>query len=216
MKNSDIQIPEWAIQVASAILYTVKLKDAYTFGHCCRVGRQSRRLAKAMGLDEQQQSVLEFSGLFHDIGKVGVSENILLKPSRLNGQEMEIIKKHPQMSADVIKQFSQEPFFQLLLPGIESHHEKIDGSGYPCSLEGNEIPLSARIIAVVDAVDAMTHTRTYRKALSFDRARQELVEFSNIQFDKHIVQVYLQAQKFWKSQEVDSTEKVIREIWRAA
>ena len=208
--------PEWAVGVASALLHAVKLKDVYTFYHCCRVGRQARLLAKVMGLDEYQQTILEFSGLFHDIGKVGISENILSKHGALNETEMDLIKKHPQMSAEIIKKLTKEKFFRLLLPGIQCHHEKIDGSGYPFNMKGEDIPLPARIITVVDAMDAMTHTRTYRKALSIAKAKKELIDFSGSQFDKHIVRIYLEAAKYLESMAVEEQEVVIGEVLRVA
>ena len=188
-------VPEWAAGVASGLLHAVKLKDIYTFYHCCRVGRKARLLARSMGLDEFQQTVLEFSGLFHDIGKVGISEKILSKAGRLDSTEMDLIKEHPLMSAEIVEKLSMDPFFKLLLPGIKCHHERIDGSGYPFCLEGEKIPLPARIISVVDAVDAMTHTRVYRRALPMSKAKQELIDFSGSQFDKHIARIYLDAEK---------------------
>ena len=210
-------IPEWAVDVASALLHAVKLKDTYTFYHCCRVGRKARLLARSMGLDEYQQTILEFSGLFHDIGKVGIADNVLLKPGRLDDEEMNLIKEHPRMSAEIIEKFVDERFFQLLLPGIRCHHEKFDGSGYPFNIEGERIPLAARIIAVVDAMDAMTHTRTYRQALSISEAKRELLNYSGSQFDKNIVRIYLDAERYWEFTEPEEKEEaVIGQVLRVA
>lgn len=209
-------VPEWAVGVASALLHAVKLKDLHTFYHCCRVGRRTRLLARSMGLDEYQQTVLEFSGLFHDIGKVGISENILLKPGRLDDTEMDLIKKHPQMSAEIIEKFADEKFFRFLLPGIKCHHERFDGSGYPFNIQGENIPLSARIIAIIDSMDAMTHTRPYREALSMSMAKKELVDFSGSQFDKHIVRIYLDSEKYWEPMESEAQEVAVGEVLRVA
>ena len=210
-------IPSWANDVADSILQTVKKKDPFTFYHCCRVGRASRRLAKAMGLSSHEQNILEFSGLLHDVGKVGIADEILLKPGRLTEEEMKTMKNHAELSCEIIKPLLHIPFFRFLLPGIRYHHEQFDGSGYPNQLAGERIPLAARVIAVVDTVDAMTHTRPYRKAMSMERALQELRDFSGRQFDGQIVNVYLTAQQYWKDiTEVESGEKVISTIVSSA
>lgn len=209
-------VSKWVIQTTRAILYMVKLKDIHTFHHCCRVGEQARQLAKSMGLDKHQQNITEFSGLLHDIGKIGIAESILMKPGSLSDEEMNTIKQHPEMSVEIIQQVSSHSFFRLLLPGVKFHHEKFDGSGYPCQLAGEKIPLSSRIIAIVDAVDAMTHTRAYRNALSMDKAKKELVNFSGSQFDKHIVRIYLEAHKYWKAQEPTDAEESSQDLLQAA
>ena len=203
------EIPSWAKDVALALLQTVKMKDPFTFYHCCRVGRAARRLGKALSLNEFEQSVLEFAGLFHDIGKVGVEDRILLKPGRLDVDEVEKIKSHPLLSAEIIEPLAaQEVFFKFLLPGIKCHHERVDGAGYPYGLEGENVPLLARVIAVVDTVDAMTNSRPYRNALTMDIARKELVDFSGTQFDKAIVKTYLEAEKH----ELDISESSDEEL----
>ncbi len=207
--SSEYDIPEWSVMAIHAILQTLKLKDPFTFYHCCRVGRASRRLAKSMGLSEHEQSILEFAGLLHDVGKVGISDNILLKPGRLTDEEMKIMKSHADLSCEIIEPFLKIPFFRFLLPGIRYHHEQFDGSGYPNQLAGERIPIAARIIAIVDTVDAMTNTRPYRQALSIERAQQELRDFSHRQFDAYIVKTYLDAQKYWKPIEAGEKEEVI-------
>lgn len=185
-------IPEWATQVANSILLAVKEKDPHTFLHCCRVGRASRQLAKAMGLNEFEQAVLEYSGLFHDVGKVGIPDNILLKPGRLEATEIEIMKDHPLKSAAIIDPLTNNAFFRFMLPGIRYHHEKIDGTGYPFGLVADRIPLSARVVAVVDTYDAMTNVRPYRKPLAKDKVIHELKDFSGRQFDAQIVKTFLE------------------------
>ncbi len=185
-------IPDWSVQVAEELLAQVKEKDAFTFFHCCRVGRRSRKLAKAIGLNEFEQSVIEFAGLFHDIGKAKIPLEILTKPGRLNASEIEVMKSHPELSADMIKHLSHVPFFRFMLPGVRYHHEKIEGSGYPNGLAGDAIPLFARIIAVVDSFDAMTHARPYRNALPEEKAIKELKDFSGRQFDAKLVNYFLE------------------------
>ncbi len=188
------EVPKWAESVAHSILLGVKAKDPFTYYHCCRVGLEARRLGKFIGLDAFQQSILEYSGLFHDIGKVSVADNILLKPARLTEDEYKIMKSHSEMSVQMIKPLADHNrFFKLLIPGIRYHHERIDGKGYPHQLSGETIPITARILSIVDTVDAMTNTRPYRKGLSMDIAKAELEKFSGLQFDKGLVRSYIKS-----------------------
>ncbi|MGE0762078.1 MAG: HD-GYP domain-containing protein [Bdellovibrionales bacterium] len=212
-------IPEWATQIANSILLTVKEKDPHTFYHCCRVGRGARQLAKAAGLNEFEQAVLEYSGLFHDVGKVGIPDNILLKPGRLDREEIEVMKAHPIKSAAIIDPLTHNPFFRFMLPGVRYHHEKIDGTGYPFGLVGDRIPLSARLVAVVDTYDAMTNVRPYRKPLPKDKVIQELKDFSGRQFDAQLVKVFLELLPHIERQDPDKTsqeEMVVASILKAA
>ncbi len=211
-------IPSWATEVANSILQTVKEKDPFTFYHCLRVGRMSRKLAKALGLNEFEQGVLEFSGLFHDVGKVGIPDEILLKPSRLNRDEVEVMKAHPVKSAQIVEPLGHNPFFRFTLPGIRYHHEKIDGTGYPFGLVGERIPLPARLVAVVDTFDAMSNARPYRKPIPVEKVIQELKDFSGTQFDTHMVKVFLEALPHWQKEkeEEDKEEVAISHILRAA
>lgn len=208
-------IPSWANDVTNSILQTVKKKDPFTFYHCCRVGKGSRKLAKAMGLNEFEQAVLEFSGLFHDIGKVGIPDDILLKPTRLTSDEIDIMKAHPIKSAEIIAPLSHIPFFRFLLPGVRYHHEKIDGSGYPFNLSGERIPLPARVIAVVDTYDAMTNKRPYREAMPVDRVLRELLDYSGTQFDANIVKIFLEAMPYFQEED-ESDDVVISHVLKAA
>lgn len=185
-------IPDWSVQVAEEMLQLVKDKDPFTFYHCCRVGRRSRKLAKGLGLNEFEQNVIEYAGLFHDIGKAKIPTEILTKPGRLDSQEIEIIKSHPELSADMIKHLNHIPFFRFMLPGVRYHHEKIEGTGYPNALRGDSIPLFARVIAVVDSFDAMTHARPYRNSLPEEKAIKELKDFSGRQFDAKLVNYFLE------------------------
>lgn len=208
-------IPSWANDVANSILQTVKKKDPFTFYHCCRVGMASRKLAKAMGLNEFEQAVLEYSGLFHDIGKVGVPDNILLKAGRLTNDEIEIMKAHPIKSAEIIEPLSHIPFFRFLLPGIRYHHERMDGAGYPFNLVGERIPLPARVIAVVDSYDAMSNKRPYREALSREKVIKELVDYSGSQFDANIVKIFIEALPYFQ-EETEEENLVISHVLKAA
>jgi HD-GYP domain-containing protein (c-di-GMP phosphodiesterase class II) len=203
-------IPDFSLEVAQEILQKVKDKDPFTFFHCCRVGRNSRKLAKALGLNEFEQAILEFSGLFHDIGKLKIPNEILCKPGRLDKQEIEVMKAHPQMSAEMIQHLDHVPFFRFLLPGIKYHHEKIDGGGYPNAMMGDAIPLFARLIAVVDSFDAMTNVRPYRNALPEEKAISEIKQFSGTQFDTHNAKAFLEFLPEIKKEEgKDEKEEIV-------
>jgi putative nucleotidyltransferase with HDIG domain len=186
-------IPNWAPACANALLCILKEKDLHTYYHCLRVGRMAKKLAKAMSLSEYEQAILEMTGLLHDVGKVAVPIEVLAKPGRLNDQEMSLMKSHSEKSVEIIQPFAHDAFFQQVIPGVRHHHERYDGAGYPAKLKGEEIPLSARIVAVVDTFDAMSHARPYRTALPMDFIIQELTDCSGEQFDPAIVQVFLEA-----------------------
>lgn len=211
-------IPDWSADVAAQLLNLVKDKDPFTFYHCCRVGRGSRRLAKAIGLNEFEQAVLEYSGLFHDIGKVRVPTEVLVKPGRLDRQEIEIMKAHPTYSAEMIQHLVHVPFFRFLMPGVRYHHERFDGQGYPNEMTGEDIPLFARLISVVDSFDAMTNARPYRNALPTERAVQEIKEFSGRQFDPQLVKPFLEIlpQVTESDAEIEKEELIITRILKKA
>lgn len=211
-------IPDWALDEAKRLLAEVKKVDIHTFEHCCRVGRGSRRLAKAMGLNEFEQAVLEFSGLFHDIGKAKIPKEILTKPSRLDRDEIEVIKTHPIKSVEMIEHHQNEAFFRFLLPGVKYHHEKVDGTGYPYNLKGDEIPLFARLISIVDTFDAMTEARVYRRALPRERAIAELLDFSGRQFDPQLVRIFVDLLPYWdhEKKKAEKEELVVSSLLKKA
>jgi len=211
-------IPEWSLATARDLLDKVKDKDQFTFDHCCRVGRGSRKLAKAIGLNEYEQAIVEYAGLFHDIGKVQIPLDILVKPGRLDKNEIEIIKSHPLLSAQMIQHLDHVPFFRFMLPGIKYHHEKVSGDGYPNSLHGDDIPLFARLIAVVDAYDAMTNMRPYRNPLPEEKALQEIRDYSGTQFDTKLVDAFLKLLPEYKkvTQKDEREEVVVARLIKAA
>jgi HD-GYP domain-containing protein (c-di-GMP phosphodiesterase class II) len=211
-------IPEWSLETARQLLEEVKAKDPFTFHHCCRVGRGSRALAKAIGLNEFEQAILEYSGLFHDIGKVQIPTEILVKPGRLEHAEIEVMKSHPMLSAKMIEHLDHVPFFRFLLPGIKYHHERPDGGGYPHTMHGEQIPLFARLIAVVDSFDAMTNARPYRNALPEEKAVNELKVFSGKQFDEKMAKAYVELLPHLKKSalEQEKEELVVGRILKAA
>ncbi|MEE2855974.1 MAG: HD domain-containing phosphohydrolase [Planctomycetota bacterium] len=176
-------------QTVEALLVALESKDRYLNGHSARVRDMAVKLGEISGLDRGQLRSLSHAALLHDIGKIGVHEDILNKAGVLTDNEYEIIKKHPQMSADII---APVPFLNPSLKGVLHHHENWDGTGYPEGLSGEQIPLMARIIAVVDAFDAMTSDRSYRGALSEVEAIDRIRAGSGSQFDPRIAQLFQQ------------------------
>ncbi len=168
----------------SALSQAIDAKDGFTRGHADRVSRIAGAVAREMGLNERDIEQIELAGLLHDIGKIGVDDRILMKPSRLEPDEQELMRRHPMYGASIL-----EPSAALrpLVPLVLSHHENYDGSGYPEGRKGEEIPLGSRIIIVADAYEAMTSDRIYRKAPGHDRAVDQLNKYKGIQFDPKVV-----------------------------
>ena len=175
-------------QTAQALLKTLELRDPYTYGHSVRVMEYAMMIGRGANLKGSDMRNLELSAMFHDIGKVGVADCVLLKPGRLTPEEETAMREHPLKSAEIIELVDA---FKNAVPGVKFHHERYDGEGYPLGLSGTEIPLSSRIILVADTFDAMTSNRPYRKALPIDYAYEELRRFSGAQFDPHFVEVFL-------------------------
>lgn len=171
-----------------ALNSTIDAKDHYTFNHSNRVAELSSRLAGAFGMDEKTSKDIKHAASIHDIGKIGIEENILNKNGELTNDEYELIKKHPTIGARIIQSI---PFLEEALPVILYHHERYDGKGYPEGIEGEKIPLAARIVGVADAVDAMLSDRPYRAPLSLDDVLKELKDKSGTQFDNQIVDLIL-------------------------
>lgn len=175
-------------QIISAMRLLVDTKDIYTRGHSDRVAYYAVRLAREMGRDEDFCERLRVAGLFHDIGKIGVPDEILFKDGRLTDEEYAKIKEHSANGARILSSLSR---FQPIVPIVRAHHERMDGKGYPDGLRGEQIPLEARMIAVADSYDAMTSNRRYRSSLGQDRAVGELIAGKGSQFDATLVEVFL-------------------------
>ena len=154
---------ESAETVLSSLALSIEAKDPYTEGHCDRLSKYSVALAERLNLPEELRVALRRAGTVHDIGKVAVPEHILLKPGPLTPEEWIVMKQHPLVGERICVPLKS---FRHVLPVIRSHHEKLDGSGYPDGLRGGEIPLTARVLQTVDIYDALTTSRPYRKALS--------------------------------------------------
>jgi len=155
------------LERAESVLFTlarsIEGKDPYTHGHCERLSDYSTRLGEHLGLSEDQLVALRRAGIVHDIGKIAVPDAILLKPGRLTEDEWKLIHEHPAVGERICAPLKS---FRLVLPIIRHHHEKFDGSGYPDKLQGEEIPLTARVLQIVDVYDALTTDRPYKKAFS--------------------------------------------------
>jgi HD-GYP domain-containing protein (c-di-GMP phosphodiesterase class II) len=152
----------------------------------------SMMIGRGSKLKESDMRNLEIAALFHDVGKIGVPDCVLLKPDRLNPQEQKIIQTHPVKSGEIIGLIDA---FKNAVAGVRHHHERMDGEGYPDGLSGSKIPLASRIILVADTYDAMTSTRPYRKALPIEAAYAELERFAGSQFDPQFVKTFIQMHK---------------------
>ena len=175
-------------QVIQALAGTVDAKDRYTNGHSMRVARYAREIAMRMGMSKQDQENIYYTGMLHDIGKIGVPDEIINKTGKLTQEEYEIIKTHPVIGSEILKNITEIPGLYL---GTRGHHERFDGKGYPDGLAGEEIPIQARIIAVADAYDAMTSNRSYRNLLPQAVVRQEIVAGKGTQHDPRIADIML-------------------------
>ena len=171
-----------------AIANAVEARDKSTGSHSYRVAEYSVMIAQELGFTDEQQEQIRKTGLLHDIGKIGVPDNILNKSSKLTEEEYEIMKKHTIIGGDILKGLT---FIPHVDEGAKYHHERYDGSGYPFGLKGEEIPLNARVIGIADAFDAMTANRIYRKRLNIDIVKKELKLWSGSQFDPGLVDIIL-------------------------
>jgi putative nucleotidyltransferase with HDIG domain len=173
-----------------ALALALDARDPYTAGHSERVSAISVAIGNDIGLPRAQLDVLRLGALLHDIGKIGISDNVLRKPTALTPEEFELIKEHPALGARILRTV---PFLTEHLPIVELHHERPDGRGYPYGLTSSETPLLARIVHVADAFDAMTSARAYRPALDSGDAIRELWRCAGTQFDAEVVQSLVQA-----------------------
>ncbi|WP_426350133.1 diguanylate cyclase [Alloiococcus sp. CFN-8] len=171
-----------------AIAGAVDLKDKYKFVHSENVSRYGVLLGEALGFDEEMIEILRMAGLLHDVGKIGIPNRILCKEGRLTENEMAIMRKHVELSVDI---FKHVPALIKVVPAVLCHHERYDGLGYPRGIKGEGIPEEARCLSIVDAYDAMTSNRSYKKAISIDEAIYEIDKNKGTQFDPHMAQVFI-------------------------
>jgi len=175
--------------VSLALIKSLETHDYYTKGHSERVAYYASKFAEKLGLDKNTISKLYWSALLHDIGKIAIPPNILIKPVRLTSDEFEIVKKHPLIAYDIVKDLE---YFEDIPQIIKHHHERWDGKGYPDGLKGEEIPLEARILALADAFDAMTSDRPYRKKLTIEEAINGIIKNAGKQFDPELAKIFVE------------------------
>ncbi len=176
-----------------ALANSIEASDLYTRGHCERVRHYSCEIAKVLNLSFEDIEVLEYAAVLHDIGKIGISIEVLNKPGKLTDEEYVLVKNHPKIGFDIVKDV---PFLKKAAVIMLQHHERIDGKGYPDGLKDQEIEILAKILSVADAYDAMTSQRPYRKTpLSQSEAIEELRKYSNVAYDEEIVQCFVEILK---------------------
>ncbi|MEZ6068073.1 MAG: HD-GYP domain-containing protein [Planctomycetaceae bacterium] len=181
---------ELVIEVVRSLVAMLDARDQYTCGHSDRVAAMARHLAHLRGLSPAECETIYLTGLLHDIGKIGVPDEVLRKPGRLTAEEFALIQEHPQRGYDILRGIQP---LQATLAGVLHHHESLDGSGYPHGLKGDEIPLIARILAVVDTFDALTSERPYRAPRTVDEAVAVLRQGRGQQWDAELVDLFLGA-----------------------
>ncbi len=177
------------IEVVTSLASAIDAKDEYTKGHSTSVSRYAEALARALNMPEKEVERIKLGALLHDIGKIGIPESVLRKPSKLTDEEWEIMKQHPTIGAE--KVLLPNESLHDLIPIVKYHHEHWDGSGYPEKLKGEDIPLAARIVAVADAYHALISDRPYRKGMSNEKACEILRVGAGIQWDKDLVREFI-------------------------
>ncbi|MBN1592090.1 MAG: response regulator [Candidatus Coatesbacteria bacterium] len=192
LQESQNELQENYLQVIKSFAVVLEERDAYTQGHSSRVTEYSVRIANEMGLPEGQIIALQIGGNLHDIGKIGIPEEVLRKPTRLTDDEWRVMREHPIKGARMVEPLSFLSKERIL---IKHHHERWDGRGYPDGLAGEEIPLLSRILCVADSFDAMTSTRSYRRRMALATAIAQIEENRGTQFDPRIVDVFMNCLK---------------------
>lgn len=205
LSNTYNELETAYLESIETLRYTVEAKDPYTSGHSSRVAKYSELIGKYLNLSEPDLKTLHIGGLFHDIGKIGIPDSILLKDSSLTTDEYSQIKNHPAIGAHIL---CNAKIFKDIIPIVKHHHEKYDGTGYPTQLKGSNIPYLARITTISDAFDAMSSKRNYRNELTLDNIITEIENNKGIQFDPNISDVFLDILK----NHYDEIEKIKSEI----
>ena len=198
-KIARLKLEKAYVQTISGLAKAVEGRDSYTGGHAERVALYAYLTAEEMCLPVELREEIKLAALLHDIGKISIPDAILLKGARLSTEEFEIMKTHPDNGIDILKNIQ---FLEHLIPSIRAHHESFDGKGYPQGLARYEIPVGARIIAVVDTFDAIISSRAYRKGSPPEAGLKELERCSGTQFDPEVVRAFTRAcrsGKIWNS-----------------
>ncbi len=207
-----LDMREAHINTVAALTSAIDASDPFTHGHSFRVSRYALRIARAIGFSSRDLEMLEYAGLLHDIGKIAIQNDILVKVGPLTDEEWRALKAHPNVGADIVEQLK---FLKEASDVIRSHHERPDGMGYPCGLREDEIPISAHILNVVDAFDAMTSDRPYRKALPIERVLDELETYKGSQFHTKVTDLLIEL--YWKGEfpliiEADATTEIYNSL----
>ena len=190
LQRSAAENRELFLGTVKALAAAIDGKDPYTRGHSERVSRFSVATAQALGLPLDEIEKIRVSALLHDIGKIGIDDRVLKKPSALDDEEFELMKTHPQKGYKIM---SQIPAMKEFLPGMYMHHEMINGQGYPQGLQGDEIPMQARVVSVADTFDAMTTERPYQRAMDLEAALTRLKSFIGTRYDARVVAAFIAA-----------------------
>jgi PAS domain S-box-containing protein/putative nucleotidyltransferase with HDIG domain len=190
IENSKLydEIKKVYIKTIEALAYAMEAKDLYTKGHSMRVSQYAVLIGEYMGFSREKIEQLRIAGILHDIGKIGISDTILLKKGKLLEEEYNVIKSHPEISKKILMPIDLP---KEILEAISKHHERYDGKGYPYGLKGEEIPIEAAILGVADAFDAMTSDRAYRKGMTIEEAINELLKYKGTQFHPEVVDAFI-------------------------
>jgi putative nucleotidyltransferase with HDIG domain len=195
VRESRENLQQAYVEFIGSLAGALDARDDYTAGHSRRVSEYSCVIAEALDITGTDLEVIRVGALLHDIGKIGVMDSVLRKPSKLTNDEMALVQQHPSIGRRILEGVRG---FQSYLPIVELHHENWDGTGYPLHLSDVKVPLCARIVHVADAYDAMTSARSYRSALSHDTAMRELKRYAGIQFDPEVVRALVSADESGK------------------
>jgi len=187
VKHLNQKIDAGKEKTVNALLRVIKVKDSEILTHCENVTQTALKIASAMGLSEKRKEYIRLAGLFHDIGKIAIRDNILYKKDKLDLNEFDAMKNHPKVGAEILK---ETEFMQHISDIVLQHHERVDGKGYPAGLAGEEILLEARIIAVADSFDALVADRVYRKGMPASEAVSVLVEEIG-HYDKEVLEAFI-------------------------
>ncbi|MEG6615297.1 HD domain-containing phosphohydrolase [Peptococcaceae bacterium 1198_IL3148] len=179
------------ISLIKSLTSALDARDPYTKGHSERVSKLSVLIGQSIGLEPAQLEIIQQAALLHDVGKIGIRDNVLLEPGPLDDEKWKVMKSHPEIGAKIIEQIEPRNFMRQVWEGVMYHQEKYNGTGYPKKLKGEAIPLVARIIAIADAYDAMTSDRPYRKGLHPQQALDEIKRCAGAHFDPNLVEPFL-------------------------
>ena len=188
LESANDQLKDAYYGTIETLRLAVDAKDSYTRNHSDRVSYYSVMIGKQLGLSEDELETLKQGALFHDVGKIGIPDEIINKPSKLTSEEYDIVKTHAKIGSDILQNITE---IIAIASGARWHHERYDGKGYPDGLKGKEIPEVARIIGVADAYDAMTSKRSYRETFSQAKVRKEIVDGRETQFDPYFADIMI-------------------------